>query len=148
LPKVDDIVWVEFMEGELAHPLWTGCAWAMPSGTSELPKEARDRYPDAVVLRTPSGNTVVLSDVEGGERIVVRTANGCELLLDAKDNRVTVTAGEVVVRTANGTAEELATKSFVRDVFDTHTHATGVGPSATPVPTSNPASLTRVLKAQ
>jgi uncharacterized protein involved in type VI secretion and phage assembly len=148
LPKRDDIVWVEFMEGELAHPLWSGCAWAKPGGRSELPPEALDGYPDTVVLRTASGHTVRLSDVDGHERITVRAAGGCEVVLDGRADRVTVKAGEVVVRRTDGAAEELATKSFVRNVFDTHTHATGVGPSATPVPTSDPSSLTSVLKAQ
>jgi uncharacterized protein involved in type VI secretion and phage assembly len=148
LPKLGDIVWVEFMEGELAHPLWSGCAWAKPKGRTELPPEAVAAYPDAVVLKTAAGHTVVLSDVDGQERITVRAASGCEVVLDATANRVTITADEVIVARPDGAAEELATKSFVQKVFDTHTHATGVGPSATPLPTSDPASLTAVLKAQ
>ena len=147
LPQPDDIVWVEFMEGDLAHPLWSGCAWAKPDGNNELPREALDAYPDAVVLRTASGHAVVLTDVDGREQITIRATNGCEVVLDPNSNRVTVTAGEVVIRGADGEAHELATKSFVRDVYDTHTHATGVGPSSTPVPTSDPSSLTSVLKA-
>ena len=30
VPKVGDLVWVEFAEGELEHPIWSGCAWAKP----------------------------------------------------------------------------------------------------------------------
>ena len=148
LPQVDDIVWVEFMEGDLAHPLWTGCAWAKPGGNSEVPDDALGAYPDAIVLRTSSGHTVVLSDVDGAELITIRAADGCELTLDPNAGRVTVTAGEVVVADAGGDVQELATKSFVQDVFDRHTHATGVGPSQTPLPVSDPSSLTSVLKAQ
>jgi uncharacterized protein involved in type VI secretion and phage assembly len=148
LPQLDDIVWVEFMEGDLGQPLWTGCAWAKPDGQSELPQEALDGYPDAVVLRTASGHVVVLSDAEGHELITVRASNGAEVVLDAAADRITVKAGEVVVRGAGGEVQELATKSFVKDVFDAHTHATGTGPSATPVPASDPKSLTTVLKAE
>jgi uncharacterized protein involved in type VI secretion and phage assembly len=149
LPQRDDVVFVEFVEGDPAQPLWSGCAWAKPGGQSEVPAEALDGYPDAVVLRTNAGHTVVLSDVDGEERITIRAAGGCELVLDPNANRVTVTAGEVVVvGSPDGTAQELATKAFVQNVFDTHTHATGVGPSATPVPTSDPSSLTTVLKAE
>jgi uncharacterized protein involved in type VI secretion and phage assembly len=148
LPKKDDIVWVEFMEGDLAHPLWTGCAWAKPGGRSEVPQEALDAYPNAVVLRTASGNTVVLSDVSGHEVITVRAANGAEVVLDAAADRITVRAAEVVVRGAGGDVEELATKSFVKDVFDLHQHATGVGPSSAPTLTSTSESLTTVLKAE
>ncbi|MGW0591311.1 phage baseplate assembly protein V [Streptosporangium sp. NPDC002607] len=148
LPQTGDIVWVEFVEGDLAQPLWSGCGWARPDGRSELPAEALAGYPDTVVLKTASGHTIVLSDVGGSERITVRAAGGCEVVLDGGSDRITVKAGEVVVRGAGGAVEELATKSFVRNVFDTHTHATGVGPSATPVPTSDEASLTSVLKAE
>jgi uncharacterized protein involved in type VI secretion and phage assembly len=150
LPQPEDIVWVEFMEGDLAHPLWSGCAWAKPGGNSELPRDALDSYPDAVVLRTASGHAVVLTDVNGQERITIRAAGGCELVLDPNASRVTVTAGEIVLRGAGGEVQELATKSFVRDVYDTHTHVTAVGTSATPLPTSttDPLSLTSVLKAE
>ncbi|MFI9561193.1 phage baseplate assembly protein V [Nonomuraea endophytica] len=148
LPGRGDIVWVEFMEGDLAHPLWTGCAWAKPDGRSEVPQQALSGYPSAVVLTTASGHSIVLSDQDGHERITVQAANGCEVILDAAADRITVKAAEVVVRAADGSVQELATKSFVQNVFDTHTHATGVGPSATPVPVSDPTSLTTVLKAQ
>ncbi len=148
LPQRDDIVWVEFMEGDLAHPLWTGCAWAKPGGQSELPAEALDAYPDAVVLRTAAGHTVVLTDTDGEEKITIRAAGGCEVVLDPNADRVTITAGEVVVRSAGGSVQELATKAFVLDVYDTHTHATGVGPSGPPTPVSDSSSLTSVLKAE
>ncbi|MFI7128804.1 phage baseplate assembly protein V [Nonomuraea sp. NPDC050153] len=148
LPKKDDIVWVEFVAGDLSEPLWSGCAWAKPGGRGELPQEALDGYPDAVVLRTASGHAIVLSDAKGRELITVRASNGAQVVLDPAADRITVKAGEVVVRGAGGEVEELATKSFVKDVFDLHQHATGVGPSSTPTPTSTPESLTTVLKAE
>jgi uncharacterized protein involved in type VI secretion and phage assembly len=150
VPQVGDIVWVEFAEGELDQPLWTGCAWAAPGGQTEIPADAQQGYPDRVVLRTPSGNVVILGDDAGKETIVVRTKAGCEIVLDPKDNRITVQAGEVVVRGSAGQTEELATKSFVTQVFDTHMHPTGVGPTGKPLldSTSNPRSLTKVLKAE
>ncbi|HWM08421.1 MAG TPA: phage baseplate assembly protein V [Solirubrobacteraceae bacterium] len=150
IPQVGDVVWVEFAEGELDQPLWTGCAWAAPGGSAEIPEEAKQAYPDRVVLRTPSGNVVILGDDAGKETIVVRTKTGCEIVLDPNADRITVQAGEVVVRGAAGQTEELATKTFVTKVFDTHTHATGVGPTGPPAlpSTSNPRSLTKVLKAE
>jgi uncharacterized protein involved in type VI secretion and phage assembly len=146
LPRKDDIVWVEFMEGDLAQPLWTGCAWAKPDGRSEAPRE--EGHSDAVLLRTASGHTVVLSDTEGRELITIRASNGAQVVLDAAADQITVKAGQVVVRGAGGEVQELATKSFVQNVFDAHTHATGVGPSAKPFPVSDPESLTTVLKAE
>jgi uncharacterized protein involved in type VI secretion and phage assembly len=150
VPKVGDLVWVEFAEGELEHPIWTGGAWAKPSGQSEVPKEAQASYPDQPVIKTASGQILIISDVPGSEKIIIRSKSGCEIESDPNSNRITVRAGEVVVRGATGLIEELATKTFVQQVFDTHTHATGVGPSGPPAlpSTANPRSLTSVLKAE
>ena len=150
VPKVGDLVWVEFAEGELEHPIWTGGAWAKPRGQSEVPKEGQASYPDQSVIKTASGQILIISDAPGSEKIIIRSKSGCEIEIDPNGNRITVRAGEVVVRGAAGLTEELATKTFVQQVFDTHTHATGVGPSGPPVPpsTTNPRSLTSVLKAE
>ena len=150
IPQVDDLVWVEFLEGELQHPIWSGCAWARPGGQSEIPAEARSAYPDQSVIKTPSGITIILRDVSGSESVTVRAANGCEIVLDPNANRITVQAGEIILRGAAGVTEELATKTFVQQIFDTHTHPTGVGPSGPPVVLSatNPRALTSTLKAE
>jgi hypothetical protein len=150
LPQKDDLVWVEFIEGELEHPIWSGSGWAKPGGTSEVPEEARAAYAETAVLRTPAGNVVILTDTDGAEKITIRTLNGCEVVLDAAAKRVTVRADEVVVRGSGGNVQELATKAFVEKIFDTHTHPSGVGPTGAPLLTSstNPASLTEVLKAE
>jgi uncharacterized protein involved in type VI secretion and phage assembly len=150
VPKVGDLVWVEFAEGELEHPIWTGGAWAKPGGQSEVPEEAQTSYPDRSVIKTASGQILIISDASGGEKIIIRSKSGCEIEVDPNGNRITVQAGEVVVRGAAGLTEELATKTFVQQVFDTHTHPTGVGPSGPPVlpSTANPRSLTSVLKAE
>src|SRR5919198_407184 len=78
VPQEGDLVWVEFLEGDLDHPLWSGGAWAKPSGRTEIPEQAQDAYPDQVVLRTASGNVIVLTDAAGKERITIRSATGCE----------------------------------------------------------------------
>jgi uncharacterized protein involved in type VI secretion and phage assembly len=150
VPKLGDLVWVEFAEGELEHPLWTGCAWAKPQGKSEVPKEAQTSYPDQSVIKTASGQIVIISDAAGQEKITIRSKSGCEIEIDRNGDRVTVRAGEVVVRGAAGLTEELATKTFVQQVFDQHVHPTGVGPSGQPLPLSTmvPRTLTSILKAE
>ncbi|MFY1652532.1 phage baseplate assembly protein V [Solwaraspora sp. WMMB762] len=149
LPAVGDLVWVEFAEGDLQHPIWTGCGWGRPGGTSEVPPEALGAYADTAVLRTPAGNAVILSDAKGGEKITVRSANGCEIVLDTAANRVTISAGEVVISTG-GAVQELATKAFVEQTYATHRHlVTALGaPTEAPTPIPNPNALTKVLKAE
>jgi uncharacterized protein involved in type VI secretion and phage assembly len=152
MPQVGDMVWVEFAEGELEHPLWTGCGWAKPGQQTEIPEDAKDSYPDQNVLRTKYGHVIILSDAPGGEMITIRAKNGCEITVDPNGDVVTVKAGTVNVQSANGQVQELATKTFVQNLYDMHQHPSGVGPTGPPLPnfqsTSNPQALTRVLKAE
>jgi uncharacterized protein involved in type VI secretion and phage assembly len=149
VPQKDDLVWVEFAEGSSDVPLWTGCAWGKPGGQTELPAEALDGYPDVRALRTPSGNVVLFDDRDGKEKIIVRGGEGCDITIDPGAGTITIKAGTVLIE-SDGQTQELATKTFVTQVYDAHTHATAVGPTATPLPQSTtiPHSLTSVLKAQ
>jgi uncharacterized protein involved in type VI secretion and phage assembly len=150
VPQVGDLVWVEFAEGELEHPLWTGGGWAKPRGKSEVPAEALSSYPDRHVIRTPSGSVLVFDDTSGSEKIIVRAKSGCDITIDPGAGTITVKAGTVLVQSEGGAPQELATKRFVVDVFDKHTHATAVGPTDMPIPRSTafPDALTSVLKGQ
>lgn len=169
MPQVGDLVWVEFIEGELDHPLWTGCSWGKPGGQSELPEEALQSYPQQQVIKTPSGNVIIINDSSGSESITIRTEENCEIVIersakkvllrgdqgseitiDGNGQKITVQANSVIVQGSSQMPEELATKTFVQMVFDTHTHPSGVGPTGPPLvlSTTNPKSITRVLKAE
>ncbi|HEU4578339.1 MAG TPA: phage baseplate assembly protein V [Polyangiaceae bacterium] len=151
LPQKDDIVWVEFIEGELEHPVWSGGGWAKPGGTSEIPEDAKANYPDTAVLRTKFGLVIVMDDASGNEKIVIRAKNGCEVTLDPNAGQVTVKAQKVVIQDSGQQLQELATKAFVQDVFEKHKHGSGTGPTTPPLPPTPPPSLpqlTSVLKAE
>ncbi|NKE69592.1 phage baseplate assembly protein V [Candidatus Manganitrophus noduliformans] len=150
MPQVGDLVWVEFIEGELDHPLWTGCSWGKPGGQSELPEEALQSYPQQQVIKTPSGNVIIINDSSGSESITVRTKEGTEIVIDRSGQKITIQADSVIAQGASEMPEELATKTFVQTIFDTHTHPSGVGPTGPPVvlSTTNPKSITKVLKAE
>lgn len=150
MPQVGDLVWVEFIEGELDHPLWTGCSWGKPGGQSELPEEALQSYPQQQVIKTPSGNVIIINDSSGSESITVRTKEGTEIVIDRSGQKITIQADSVIAQGASEMPEELATKTFVQTIFDTHTHPSGVGPTGPPLvlSTTNPKSITKVLKAE
>jgi len=150
LPQQGDIVWVEFIEGETEHPVWSGGAWAKPEGKSEIPEDAKANYPDTGVLRTKFGLVIVLDDKSGSEKILIRAKNGCEVTLDPNANQITVKAQTVVIEDGGQNVQELATKSFVRNVFDQHMHGSGTGPTSTPLPLPPPPqpALTSTLKAE
>jgi uncharacterized protein involved in type VI secretion and phage assembly len=153
LPNKDDIVWVEFAEGDFEQPLWTGGGWAKPGGTSEVPAEALDGYPERQALRTPSGSVIIFDEKPGSEKIVVRGASGCDVTIDPRAGTITIKAGTVLVHSEGGEPQELATKHFVTEVFDKHQHPSAVGPTGTPLPgtptlATHPLAVTSVLKAQ
>lgn len=148
MPNVGDLVWVEFAEGELEHPLWTGGGWAKPRGEVEVPTEALGSYPDQRVLRTPSGSVIIFDDTSGSEKIVVRAKPGCDITIDPRAGTITIKAGTVLIQSDGGSPQELATKHFVNEVFNIHTHPTTLGPSGPPTPQAAIGSLTTVLKGE
>jgi uncharacterized protein involved in type VI secretion and phage assembly len=152
LPQPGDMVWVEFEEGDLDHPIWSGGAWAKPGNTPEVPKEAAP-YPDTAVIKTRSGNVIVLSDASGGEQITIRAKGGCEIVLDPNSNVVTIQAGEVQIRGTGGVTQELATRAFVEQVYAKHIHDVVGKVTLMPIPDPEApvpllASVTAVLKAE
>ena len=52
LPALGDTVWVEFEQGDVDYPLWTGCAW--PTGAVEQPD-------GSAVTLDPSGRVRISS---------------------------------------------------------------------------------------
>lgn len=108
VPPADALVVVEFLEGDLSSPMWTGTFWRTPS---EVPEQYQG--PDTKVLRTGSGHVVIASDRSDEESIVVRSAKGAEMALDESGSakvtdksgsRVHLDAdsGRLVIEDANG----------------------------------------------
>ncbi|MFO1434526.1 MAG: phage baseplate assembly protein V [Candidatus Competibacteraceae bacterium] len=103
-------VWVEFEEGDLHRPLWTGTCWQQ---TGDVPTDAAKSPPTAHLLQTPAGHLVQLDDENGARQLRLHHAGGAELLIDndgivtlTDSNGATVTldakASAVVVADANG----------------------------------------------
>jgi len=100
LPQVNDLVWVEFVEGELEHPIWSGGGWTKPGGTTEVPDEAKANYPDTQVLRTKAGHTIVFEDKSGSEQIVITDKSGSTITLK-QDGTVSIKSKKDIELIAN-----------------------------------------------
>ncbi len=86
LPPVDASVWVEFEQGDIDAPIWTGCCF--PMGTQSINTEAGfDK--DKVCLQTPKGCSIVLDDSAG--KIILKTGNAT---LTVSDDGITITTGK------------------------------------------------------
>lgn len=75
LPKPNAGVWVEFEEGDINKPIWSGCFWTRPSKAGTFAKKggietpSRDDYPENRVIETEF-HRIELNDVTREVRIM------------------------------------------------------------------------------
>lgn len=92
LPGPGAGVWVEFEEGDLEFPIWTGAYWTKPGGESEIPRaNNRDgqEYEDGPtpatrkIFKTARGHTIQFEDAAGQETVlIVEATHGHVIALD------------------------------------------------------------------
>lgn len=93
IPDVGAHVWVEFEEGLLDRPIWTGTFWVSPGNTAQTPTEAQnmadteeDLEPKRRILKTSSGHYLEFCDISGKESIRIAHENGSLINFDEKGN--------------------------------------------------------------
>jgi uncharacterized protein involved in type VI secretion and phage assembly len=91
VPDVGAGVWIEFEEGDLAYPIWTG-TWY---GSGMIPESATPRQK---VFKTSSGHKIVLDD--DASSIEITDANGNTISMDQSD--IKITAGQATTVTLDG----------------------------------------------
>jgi hypothetical protein len=111
VPPVGSQVVAEFMEGDISSPMWTGAFWRT---TDEVPEEfTANSEPTAKVMKTESGHVLVFEDVDGDEKITLKSSaeavlemdsNGSFALTDSGGATVTLDASssEIRIEDANG----------------------------------------------
>ncbi len=110
VPETDSQVWVEFEEGDVSAPIWTGTFW---QADGDPPAEAQLDEPTTRLLKTPSGHLLQFDDAKDEERFYLQHPSGAEMEIDAKGtialtdangSKLTMDAeaGEVVIEDANG----------------------------------------------
>ncbi len=110
VPEVDAQIWVEFEEGNVSKPIWTGTVWQQ---TADVPTEAADRSPYMRQLKTPSGHILSFDDTEGEEEIRLFHTADAELkinpegviqMTDATGATLTMNAAEssIQIEDSNG----------------------------------------------
>jgi hypothetical protein len=123
IPDVGAGVWVEFEEGDLEFPIWTGTFWSKPGGASELPKpndedgkqaNAEQNLPTRKIIKTKKGHTIQLEDGDGEERIIIVDGQS--------ENRIVFTKGNIIV---NG--EQRVCLDGLIDWLLNHTHLGNMG---------------------
>ena len=108
VPPIGAQVFVEFLEGDVSSPVWTGTFWRQSSEAAE-----GYRGPDTKVLKTDSGHVLTFDDTEGAETIILASGTEAQMVLD-HEGSFTLTdqsggtvvldaaASELTVKDANG----------------------------------------------
>ncbi|MBP2326537.1 uncharacterized protein involved in type VI secretion and phage assembly [Kibdelosporangium banguiense] len=112
IPEIDAGVWVEYEEGDLEFPIWTGTFWSKPGGSTELPTvdgSAQDP-PTRKILKTARGHTIQFEDKDSEELVtIVEAATGNVITLDkngitikdgAGGNEITMASSGVTVKSS------------------------------------------------
>lgn len=126
-PEVGDEVLVLFEHGDLRFPYVVGALW---NGRDAMPSQrGADADNDIRLIKSRSGHTIVFDDTSGSEKITVSDQSG---------NSVELSSSGVVIKSSaikvgsSGASESMVLGDAFMQLFNSHTHGTGVGPSSPP----------------
>jgi uncharacterized protein involved in type VI secretion and phage assembly len=108
VPAIGAGVWIEYEQGDVARPIWTGCFWG---SAAEVPILALAGLPGSpsIVLQTTGQNSLMISDVAGalgGILLKTKTAtvsiSDTGIILQSGGASITMTGATITI--TNGTA--------------------------------------------
>lgn len=82
IPPIGAGVWIEFEQGDLDYPIWTGCYWGQ---AGELPALSHLAPPGvgSVTLQTTLQNGLLISDVPGPTGgIMIKSTTGASIIVN------------------------------------------------------------------
>lgn len=92
VPPIGAGVWVEFEQGDVNYPIWSGCRWGTPA---DVPTVALLGLPisPSIVLQTAGQNTIAISDLPGPTGgIMLKSLTGAMILVN--DIGITISNGK------------------------------------------------------
>jgi len=125
IPQINDIVWVEFEEGDPSRPLWAPGMWTIRDGENTVPKHGRAQPDTTDYARREYGN-VPPSQFEGtyGNNRIIGDVAGNFLELDATSGaeRVQLShrTGTRIEMQSDGGFQEVVGQSAVRQIGGKH----------------------------
>lgn len=138
LPKIGDMIWVEFEFGNLGNPIWSHSSY----GEGEKPEEFDN--PNIFGFKTPGGNLVLINDTPEGEIIKIQLNSTKDwiniqkdtLEIESKKIKLGKEESEAAVLgdTLNKRLDELFDKlDELTKILETHTHTSSSGPTGQPI---------------
>lgn len=150
LPQEGDTVWIEFAAGDVSRPIWVGTFWSSPDSTGgaddlgsvtgpEAPTgDGKPATSDVAVIKTKSGHELVFDD--DGEVVLLASGNGRAAIRFESDGTIVLTADKIKLA-GSGASQKVVLGDAFMQLFNTHTHPTGVGPSGPSLQPMTPSQL-------
>lgn len=92
VPPIGANVWIEYEQGDIRYPIWSGCFWGTVTSVPELALAGLPGSP-SIVLQTTGQNMLVLSDLPGPTGgIMLVSSTGASILIN--DLGITITNGQ------------------------------------------------------
>lgn len=127
-PEPEDEVLVAFEHGDMRRPFVLGSLW---NGQDNMPEErGADRDNAVRLIRSRSGHLLIFDDTDGEEKITITDQSGNTIVLNA--DGVSITSNSIKIGSTDS-SEGLVLGNAMLELFNQHTHPTGVGPSGPPV---------------
>jgi uncharacterized protein involved in type VI secretion and phage assembly len=126
-PEVGDEVLVLFEHGDMRFPYVIGGLW---NGRDAMPTErGADVSNNVRLIKSRSGHTIVLDDTSGSEKITITDRSGN--LVELTSQGVVITSDAIKLGSGQASEAQVLGSAFMQ-LFNSHTHGTGVGPSSPP----------------
>lgn len=138
LPKIGDMVNLQFSHGDLEYPLWTHGSYA----DNEKPEEFSD--PNIYGFKSPKGNIILIDEINENGYILVKFKNNKEYIKISKDileqEAKLIKLGKeghewaVLGETLKAKMDSILTiQKLNQDLLLNHTHTTNTGVSGPPI---------------
>lgn len=127
-PEVGDEVLLLFERGDMRFPYVIGAVWNGPDAMPSL--RGADGDNNIRLIKSRSGHTIVFDDTSGSEKITITDKHGNMIELSSEGALIRSDTIKIGSRQAT---ESLVLGDAFMQLFNTHTHGTGVGPSSPPV---------------
>jgi len=122
VPEIGAQIWVEFEEGELAHPIWTGTFWQQDG---DAPVQLDADAPSKRAMKTAAGHFLEFEDKDGEEYIHLEHKQGASLNID-KNGTVELVDAKGAILSLDADANEIVLKDDNGNVLTMNSSGTTV----------------------